>query len=93
MPVSPPCTGASCAFLDCCPNQFRETQGIIDLYVSHADNHINYHIESGTKYSISRSLVEKQILEGLDEHTFPIDMKISWYHAVSRPHSHSVILA
>ena len=56
----------------------------MDVYVSHAENHMSKHQASGTVQDISRAQVELEILRSLDEETFPIEMKVSWYHAVSQ---------
>ena len=57
-------------------------QGIIDIYVSHAENHISKHVENDTVRDISRKQVELDVLQVLDKNKFPIEMKLSWYHAV-----------
>lgn len=62
-------------------------QGIMDIYVSHAENHMSRHQASGTIQQISRAQVELEILRSLDEESFPIEMKVSWYHAVSQQSS------
>ena len=55
----------------------------MDIYVEHAESHIGKHQANRTTTNISRAQVELEILKGLDEESFPIEMKLSWYHAVS----------
>lgn len=55
----------------------------MDIYVEHAESHIGKHQANRTTKNISRAQVELEILRGLDEESFPIEMKLSWYHAVS----------
>lgn len=56
----------------------------MDVYVSHAENHISKHQADHTTERISRAQVELDILRSLDKETFPIEMKVSWYHAVCK---------
>ena len=57
-------------------------QGIMDIYIAHAENHISKHLQTGTISDISRRQVELDVLQVLDKNNFPIEMKLSWYHAV-----------
>ena len=62
-------------------------KGINELYVSFANDHISLHEKRGTIHEISRSDIERTLLEQIDQGEFPIDYKVSWYHAVREsPH-------
>ena len=57
-------------------------QGIITIYVLHAEEQINLHVSNGTQHEISRRAIEHEIMHELDSYSFPIDMKLSWYNTV-----------
>lgn len=58
-------------------------QGVIKLYFDFADSHVHLHEKKGTVEKISRAKVELQLLNEIEKAEFPIEYKLSWYHAVS----------
>ena len=66
----------------------EQREGIFNVYVQHAERHIDRHVKAGTTRLISRERVEQQILETLQDYHFPADTKISWIYAVSTINIH-----
>lgn len=57
--------------------------GIINLYANFAEGHVEHCEKKGDVQKISREKVERQVISEIDKAKFPIEYKMSWYHAVS----------
>jgi len=61
-----------------------QKNGIFNLYVSHAQGHIERYETSGKVSKISRARVELELLNAISEGVFPIEYKLCWIKAVIR---------
>jgi len=60
-------------------------QGILELYVTHANDYVNGNVAANTAFNISRAKLELTIMRELDKSTLPTAYKLAWFNAVSTP--------
>jgi hypothetical protein len=68
----------------CATHTWVQKNGIFNLYVSHAQDHIDQHETSRKLSKISRARVELELLTAIDDGDFPIEYKLCWNKAVSK---------
>ena len=83
MPTTSSASHANAAKGDRTAAKTPRQEGIITLYASFADDHVQLHEKKGKVKKISREKVERQLLSAIDEAEIPLEYKMSWYHAVS----------